>query len=570
MAAPSASDDDYYDLGKYRRSITTTSPDAETWFNRGLVWCYGFNHEEAVRCFERALAADPACAMAYWGVAYALGPNYNKPWGFFDDEELETVVQRTHRMVEQASKCAASSGATPLEKALVDALRYRYPRDHVADGDQGGEKECPIWNVQYADAMQRVHASFGADLDVAALCADALMNLTPWKLWDLKTGLPAEGARTREVQLILERALTQTPGGMEHPGVLHLYIHYIEMSPHPERGLPAADALRSLVPDAGHLLHMPTHIDVLCGDYSRGIASNRTAFEADETFLARAGALNFYTLYRMHDYHFCIYSALFAGQSRVALETVARMEASLSADLLQVRSPPMADWLEGFFAMRVHALVRFGRWDDLVALPIPEDQELYCVTTAMTHYAKAVALAATSRLPDAEAERELFLAARKRVPASRTLFNNRCVDLLDVAEAMMEGEVAFRRGRFDAAYAHLRAAIARDDGLPYDEPWGWMQPTRHAYGALLMERAHYAEAAAVYAEDLGLDGKLPRALRHPGNVWALHGYHECLVKLGRKEEAAAVEPELRKALERADVPIKSSCFCRRVEAQCAL
>ncbi|KAK8054240.1 TPR domain protein [Apiospora saccharicola] len=563
MAAPSASDG-YYDLGRYRRSITTNNPDAELWFNRGLIWSYGFNHEEAVKCFERAIAADSGCAMAYWGVAYALGPNYNKPWSFFDDEELETTVQRTHRMVEQAGKCcaAAAGAATPLEKALVDALRYRYPRDHASDKD-----ERSIWNVEYADAMQRVHAEFGDDLDVAALCADALMNLSPWKLWDLKTGEPAQGARTKEVQAILERALHQTPGGMDHPGVLHLYIHFIEMSPSPELGLPAADALRNLVPDSGHLNHMPTHIDVLVGDYARGIASNRAAFEADEKFLARAGALNFYTLYRMHDYHFCIYSALFAGQSRVALETVTRMESSLSADLLKVCSPPMADWLEGFFAMRVHALVRFGRWDDLIA-PLPEDRDLFCTTTAMTHYAKAVALAAKSRLPEAEAERTRFLEAKSRVPESRTLFNNQCTDLLAIAEAMMEGEVAFRRGggrHEEEAYAHLRTAIARDDNLPYDEPWGWMQPTRHAYGALLMERAHYAEAAAVYAEDLGLDGRLPRALQHPGNVWALHGYHECLVKLGRKAEADALEPALKKALERADVPIKSSCFCRRVE-----
>ena len=561
MAAPPVSVG-YYDLGKYSRSITTKSPDAELWFNRGLIWCYGFNHEEAVECFERAIAADGGCALAYWGVAYALGPNYNKPWSFFDDEELETTVERTHRMVEQASKCAAASAgaATPLEKALVDALRYRYPRDHASEKD-----DRSVWNVEYADAMLRVHAEFGSDLDVAALCADALMNLSPWKLWDLKSGGPAPGARTQQVQAILERALGQTPGGMQHPGVLHLYIHFIEMSPTPELGLPAADALRGLVPDAGHLNHMPTHIDVLVGDYARGIASNRQAFEADEKFLARAGARNFYTLYRMHDYHFCLYSALFAGQSRVALDTAARLEASLSADLLRVGSPPMADWLEGFVAMRVHALVRFGRWDDLVALPLPADRALYCATTAMTHYAKAVALAATARLPEAEAERARFHAAKARVPASRTLFNNTCADLLAVAEALMEGEVAFRCGHHDEAYAHLRAAVARYDGMPYDEPWGWMQPARHAYGALLMERAHYAEAAAVYADDLGLNDNLPRALRHPGNVWALHGYHECLVKLGREQEAEAIAPALKKALAGADVPIQSSCFCRRVE-----
>ncbi|KAI1863406.1 uncharacterized protein JN550_009517 [Neoarthrinium moseri] len=542
---------EYYDLGSYRRQITTSSDEAQSWFNRGFLWSYGFNHEEAVDCFEKAIACDPNCTMAYWGVAYALGPNYNKPWEFFDATELETTVQRTHRMVSEAFRTAESS--SPVEKSLAQALLHRYP--------ESPDKDMSIWNQSYADAMEKVHRAFPEDLDVAALYADALMNLTPWQLWDLQTGQPASGARTVDAKAVLDGALSQ-PRGSEHPGLLHLYIHLMEMSPTPEAAKPAADQLRLLVPDGGHLNHMPTHIDMLIGDYESGISSNQRAIAADEKFLARAGPLNFYTLYRMHDYHFCIYAAMFAAQSQVALETVSRMERSLSDELLRVESPPMADWLEGFLAMRVHALIRFGRWQDIIDLSLPSDQELYCVTTAMAHYAKAVAYAAVGDIDRAGEERDTFLQARKVVPESRMLFNNKCVDILNVAEAMMDGEIQYRRGDYEGAFAHLREAIARDDGLPYDEPWGWMQPTRHAYGALLMEQGHLDKAAAVYAEDLGIDGKLPRALRHPNNVWSLHGYHECMVKLGRVSEAAKVAPQLEAAIKRADIPIKASCYCR--------
>lgn len=542
----------YYDLGSYQRPVTTNSDEARTWFNRGLLWSYGFNHLEAVSCFEKAIAHDSGFAMAYWGAAYALGPNYNKPWAYFDPVDLETTVQRTHRMVVEANKAAET--ASPIEKALIRALQFRYPREH-ADSD------LSIWNKSYAEEMRKVYQEFPDDLDVATLCADALMNVTPWDLWDLQTGKPTEGTHTIYVKSILDRAVAQE-GGMQHPGLLHLYIHLMEMSPTPEAAKPAADQLRTLVPDSGHLSHMPTHIDVLLGDYDLGIESNQRAYLADEKFLAREGPINFYTTYRMHDYHFCIYSAMFAGQSKIALETVTRMEASLSPELLRVESPPMADWVEGFSAMRVHALIRFGRWQDIIDLPLPADQKLYCTNTAMIHYAKAVALAATSRTDEAEQERQLFLEARKTVPESRTIFNNKCLDILGVAEAMLDGELQYRLGNYEAAFAHLRESIKRDDELPYDEPWGWMQPTRHAYGALLMEQGHTEEAAAVYAADLGIDGSLARALRHPNNVWSLHGYHECMVKLGRLDEASRILPQLKAAMDKADVPIKASCYCR--------
>ena len=542
-----------YDLGTFHRAVTTKNEEAQLWFDRGLVWSYAFNHEESVACFEEALKADGDCAMACWGIAYALGPNYNKPWAAFDPEELERNVKRAHDMAELSRERAMSG--SKIEQALCNALQFRYPKPDP-------EEDCSIWNQRYADAMQQVYLDHSEDFDVAALVADALMNLTPWSLWDLRTGEPAKGSCTLEAKKVLDDAIRRQDA-KKHPGLLHLYIHLMEMSGTPELALPVADQLRGLVPDAGHLNHMPTHLDVLCGDYRRVVESNQAAIRADEKFASQTGALNFYTLYRAHDYHFCIYGAMFAGQSKVALETVAKLEAAIPEDLLRVKSPPMADWLEGFLAMRVHVFIRFGRWQDILDLKQPNDTSLYCVTTAMLHYARGVAAVATGDLELAQREQTSFRAATEAVPISRTLFNNTCVDILAVAGAMLDGEVEYRHGNTSTAFDHLRKAIELDESLPYDEPWGWMQPTRHGSGALLLEAGKIEEAAGVYCADLGLDDTLPRALQHPNNVWSLHGYHECLVKLGRHAEARIIGQQLRLAAAVADLPIVSSCFCRQ-------
>ncbi|MFK4102000.1 hypothetical protein ACI2L1_18375 [Streptomyces sp. NPDC019531] len=544
---------EYYDLGSHGRPVTTDSAEAQLWFDRGLVWTYAFHHEEAVACFGKAAAADPDCAMAHWGIAYALGPNYNKPWEFFDERDLARTVERTHTAVESAHVKAAAR-ATVVERALIGALRARYPQAKPAE-------DCAVWNAPYADAMRAVHELAPDDADVAALYADALMNLTPWELWDLRTGEPAPGARTSEARAVLERALSGATG-RTHPGVLHLYIHLMEMSPTPELALSVADRLRGLVPDAGHLLHMPSHLEVLCGDYRRVVSDNSAAIAVDEKFRARSGAMNFYTLYRSHNYHFKIYGAMLLGRSDIALETAAQLEASIPEELLRVESPPMADWLEGFLAMRVHVLIRFGRWADILDLPLPADPRLYCVTTAMLHYARGVAWSALGRTTEAETERALFREAVAAVPEARMLFNNTCADILAIASAMLDGELAYRKGEFDTAFAALARSIELDDNLPYDEPWGWMQPTRHAYGALLLEQGRVAEAEAVYRADLGLDATLPRPLQHPGNVWALHGLHECLVRGNKEGEAQIIARQLRIAAALADVPIEASCFCR--------
>ena len=549
---------DYFDLGSYGRHVTGAAG-AQTWFNRGLVWAYAFNHEEAAACFGRAAEADPGCTMAYWGLAYALGPNYNKPWEAFGPGEAPEAISRALAALGDAAGQARS--ASPVERALLQSMAARYPAAAPASDADLDPAAGEAQNAGYAAAMREVYRSHPGDLDVAALFADALLNLTPWALWDIATGEPAQGAATLEAKAVLEQALA-SPEGREHPGVLHMYIHLMEMSARPEDALAAGDLLRNLVPDAGHLRHMPTHLDVLCGDYASVVAGNSAAIVADEKFRAQRGAMNFYTLYRAHDHHFKIYGAMFLGQERTAREAADQLAAAIPEDLLRVQNPPMADWLEGFVAMRLHVLIRFGCWAEILAAPLPGDPDLYLVTTAMTHYAKGVAHAATGQVEQAAAEQARFAASVARVPQARTIFNNTCQDILAVAGAMLGGELEYRRGNHDEAFRLLRRAVELDDGLPYDEPWGWMQPARHAYGALLLEQGMLAEAEAVYRADLGLDGTLARACQHPGNVWSLHGYHECLTRLGKAEAAGIVRQQLKIAAARADVPIRSSCYCR--------
>lgn len=517
-----------------------------------MVWSYAFNHEEAIHCFERALELDPDFAFARWGVAYAIGPNYNKGWEAFDPVDLAASLARARMEL----RLAAHGRAGAVEQALIAALTARFPTDDPADADalQAG-------HTAYADAMSALAQAYPDDIDVAALTADALVNVTAWALWDIRTGEPAPGSRVVEAKRILDDALA-TETGRAHPGILHLYLHAMEMSTTPQAALPAADLLRGLVPDAGHLQHMPSHIDVLCGNYHDSVAANLAAVQVDRRFVEHQGPLNFYSLYRAHNLHFVVYSAMFEGNSTTALQAADELAAQLTPDLLAIESPPMADWLEAFVPMRVHVLIRFGRWAELIATPLPEDQQLYCTTTATVHYARGVAHAACGHLDQAATERELFAAAYARIPESRYLFNNTSRDILAVAAAMLDGEIDYRAGRFDDAFANLRRAVELDDSLPYDEPWGWMQPTRHALGALLLEQGRVEEAAAVYAADLGLDPTLARPCQHPGNVWSLHGYHECLTRLGRDAEAAIIGRQLELAAARADVPIEASCACR--------
>jgi tetratricopeptide (TPR) repeat protein len=540
-----------YDLGCFSRAVTCANPQAQIWFDRGLNWLYAFNHKEAIACFVEAAKADDTSPMIHWAHAYAAGPNYNMTWDIMDPatraKALEEAFDATQRALAQIDR------ATPVEAAMVTAISKRYPQRALSD-------DMNTWDQAFADAMRQVHTKFPEDPEIATAFVDALMNLTPWKMWDIATETVASGAATLEAQAVLEAQMS-LPGGMQHPGILHLYVHLMEMSPHPEMALKAGDILRTLMPDAGHLVHMPTHIDVLCGHYENVVRWNEAAIKADMKYYDAQGAFNVYTGYRQHNYHFVVYGALFMGQYEPAIRAVRGMKETTPDALLQIKSPPMADYFETALGMEPHVLIRFGMWEDILELTLPEDTETYCMSTALIEYARGLALSALGRTGEADAQMAVFQAAKARVPDTRMLHNVRGVDMLEVAQAMLDGELAYRKGDYNAAFSALREAVRRDDALPFDEPWGWMQPTRHALGALLFEQGHSVEAEVVFRQDLGLAPGLPRAQQHPDNVWALRGLYDCLVANGKTDEAQHIKLRLDLASARADRPVKAACGC---------
>ena len=547
---------EYYDIDVYERKVTTGSPDAQMWFNRGLVWTNAYFHDEAVACFQRAIEADPKCAMAHWGVAYAAGPNYNMPWERRDANMRASTIETCHSATQVA--LALVDQVAPFERAMIEALAERFPQNTPAAFDV-----MRRWNDDYANAMRKVHEAFPGDLDVACIFAESIMNRTPWKMWDQATGDVGEGAGTKEAQHVLETMFDHHEEAWTHPGLLHLYVHLMEMSPTPEKALKAGDALRELVPDAGHLMHMPTHIDVQCGHYQDVLHWNWKATQVDRKALEDMGVYTLYTGYRIHNYHFAVYGAMFLGQYEPAMKLARELVEVTPEELLRVESPPFATFFESYFALWVHVMIRFGKWREIIDEPLPEDQVLWANLTATLNYAKGVAHAALGDVEAAETEQVKFLSARDAMPEDRRLHNVLCRDQLAVAEAMLEGEIEYRKGSYEFAYKRLRDAVALEDALPYDEPWGWMQPTRHALGALLLEQGRVREAEDVYREDLGLGGNLSRAQIHPDNVWSLRGLNDCLTSRGAENssEGRLIAQRLTLAEARADGKVGASCFC---------
>jgi len=550
----------YYDLGWYARSITTRDPQAEVWFNRGLNWCYAFNHEEAIRCFDEVVRLDPECAMGYWGQAYAIGPYYNIPWAKMSPSGLVHALAYTYEKSRKALEIAGRGHLTDVEIALCRALVERFRAPTVDD-----PASLSAWDDAYADAMRAVYRSYQDDYDVSALTAEALIVRTPWLLWDLENRVAAEGADTDEAIGIVEEALERIRenGDTPHPGLLHFYIHIMEMSPTPEKALDACYQLEPLVPDAGHLVHMPSHIYVLCGQYARTIDANVQAVVADDKYIAEHPELGIFTIYRLHNLHFQVYGALFSGRYEHALRAAELMCATIQPEYLRVEHAFLANYLEAFYGMKAHVQVRFGQWQAILDEPLPEDRALYCVTTAFWTYAKGIAHAVLGNIEPAERMQQALNEAHAAIPQGRVIFNNEARDIVGIAVAMLAGELEYRRGHHDTAFAHLREAVHLYDTLSYSEPWSWMQPPRHALGALLLEQGHVEEAAAVYRADLGLDDTLVRPSQHPENVWSLHGYAECCALLGETEEHARTLSGLAEATNVADVPITASCFCRR-------
>ncbi|KAL3449091.1 hypothetical protein BJX65DRAFT_274048 [Aspergillus insuetus] len=577
--------DPYFSLGPLSRKISTRSSSAQIWFDRALIWTYCFNHDEAITCYKQVIAHDAECAMGYWGVAFCAGSNYNKTWALFDVTDRVNAIRTCFVYAREARRRAgvalqAGSGTgieggegaeeatgpsmTPWEYALIRALEIRYPNDDPTRDLLG----C---SLAYATEMRTVYETFNnndTDFDIVTLFADALMNTAPRKLYDASTGLPIASSPVFEVKSLLERALKK-PGIENHPGPAHMYIHLMEMSSTPEAALPAAELIREMIPDTGHTYHMPAHIDVLVGDYRRAVEYNYKATIADDKYFRLKGGLTFYSYYRLHDYHSLIYAAMLGGKSKAALEATTRMEETITEEILRVETPALANWAEFFLAVRVHVYIRFGMWEDLLQLEEREDKELYCVTNLFREYGRGIAFAATGRVDEADAAREAFHAAARFVPPTRLDFPNKITDIYHIASAMLDGEIEYRRGDYETAFRRLADAVRLEDALPFAEPWGWMLPARHAYAALSLEQGEVERAAQAYAEDLGLIPTPKRAHQHPNNVWALHGYHECLEALGRHAEANIIKKQLVLALVEADVDISSSCFCRLgVQACC--
>jgi tetratricopeptide (TPR) repeat protein len=508
----------------YHRPVTTRSAEAQRWFDQGLQLLYGFNHDEAIRSFEKAAAIDSSCAMAWWGVAYARGLHINNP----------EMSEPQSRLADEAARHAveALDDETAVEQALVRAVRQRYAWPAPEDRKHLDQR--------YADAMEAVWHQFPEDADVGALFAESLMNLQPWDLW---TGRGEPKGRALEVAAVLERTLAQTP---HHPGANHFYIHAIEASPWPERGVTAAERLRELVPGSGHLVHMPSHIFIRAGRYAEAVEANQRAIAADEAYFALAPEPDFYSVYFMHNVHFLAYAAMMDGRYQTAIDAARKIEKNIPPDFLK-NYVTIAD---GFMPTALHVLIRFGKWEEILKEPEPDDWRLF--SRAEWHFARSVALSNLGRLDESGREIGRLEEVAGQLDSEWKVGNNSAEEVLTVARKMAEGELAWHAGRTDEAFALLREAVSLEENLSYDEPPGWMQPVRHALGALLLADNQHAEAEAVYRADLE---------RHPSNAWSLLGLQQSLRKQGKADQADALAEAVRQAWARADVAPPASCYC---------
>jgi tetratricopeptide (TPR) repeat protein len=509
-------------LGVHHHAVTTSSREAQRYFDQGLRLVYAFNHDEATRAFRAAARLDPGCAMAWWGVALAAGPNYNLPI----DEERDGVARDA-----MAKAIALAPKASEPDRAYVAALARRYARPSGTDRTQ--------LDRDYADAMREVVRTHPDDLDAATLFAESLMVLRPWDLWTLD-GSPQPG--TTEIVETLEGVLARDP---DHLGANHYYIHAVEASPDPGRALPCADRLGGLAPAAGHLVHMPAHVYMRVGRYADAAEANRRAIAADERYITRQNADGVYPqMYYPHNIHFLWAAASMEGRSAEAIAAAKKLTGHVTPDAL--RQMPM---LELFAPTTLFALARFGKWQELMAVPAPGEE--FQVYSGMWHYARGLALVATGKVDEAEREHEQVASLAGAVAADRVIGDNQPAKRhLELAAAELGGEIAARRGRMDEAVKQLEAAVRLEDRLPYTEPPAWWRPTRQVLGATLLDAGRPLEAEAVYREDLR---------RNPENGWSLLGLSR---SLRDRDPAAArsVDTRFRTAWARADMQPQSSRF----------
>ncbi len=511
-------------LGQHKFPVSTHNRQAQQFINQGMNLAYAFNHSEARRAFREAARLDSKLAMAYWGQALVLGPNINAMMDPNEEARALEMVQRAKLHMAKASL---------RERALINALEKRY---------SGKSEHRKLNDKLYAEAMREVHQRFPDDSDITMLYVESMMNIRPWDYW-MADGHPQEG--TEEIVALTEEVMRQNP---KHPGALHFYIHLIELTNTPERAEKAADTLLTLMPGAGHMVHMPAHIYYRVGRYSDAMKSNQLAIAADEEYITECHAQGLYPMkYHPHNIHFLYFAATADGQSRIAIEAARKVAAKVNDEVLK-EMPMMA----GFRVAPYWALARFGRWKEILKEPEPPYTSM--LLRGAWHYVRGLAFVATERLQEAEQELGALRKILKDSSFDDPLFSKNPLRIvLKIGPEVLAGEIDATQEKFDSAIAHLERAVRLEDALLYTNLSAWHHPPRLALGAILLESGHEVEAEAVYWEDLR---------RHRNNGWALYGLLQALRAQKKEHEAELIEARFEKAWVRADVGLSSSRFSR--------
>ena len=506
-------------LGDLHHPVSTRNPAAQKFFDQGLRLIYAFNHDEAARSFQHAAELDPTMAMAYWGIAEAVGPNYNDPANEPRRKQAYDAIQKALQL---------STNAPASQRAYIEALAQRYSDDPNADLRQLA--------VNYADAMREVMKQYPDDLDAATLFAEAMMNLHPWGLWKAD-GTPEEG--TEEVISVLESVIRRDPN---HMGAVHYYIHAVEASPNPERALAGANRLAALAPAAGHLVHMPAHIYIRTGYYDAAVKTNEQAAAADRAYIEASGVQGIYPMmYYSHNLHFIAISAGMSGQFSEAKRAATQLADNVRPHVKDM--PP----LEAFMAIPTAVLVRFHRWHDILRLPAPDPSMK--IATSFWHFARGLAFAGTGKLSEAQAEHTQLVAIESATSADALYsmpINNKTRDILKIADNLLAAKIAMAQGDSAAAISALHEAVAVQDALNYGEPPDWFFPVRESLGAALLMNGNAVEAEQVFREDLQ---------RNPRNPRSLFGLRESLKAQKRDYDAHFVDKQFRAAWKAADTQL---------------
>jgi len=505
-------------LGSLRHPTSTTNPEAQRYFDQGFRMIYGFNHEEAVRSFKRAAELDPQMAMAWWGVAYALGPNINYEVDPDHERSAFDAVQKA---------LALTKDAPANERAYIEALAKRYSNDPKAD--------LKKLAVDYKNAMGELSRKYPDDLDAATLYAESMMDLRPWQLWSAD-GKPAEG--TEEIVAVLESVLKRNPN---HPGAIHYYIHAVEASPHPERALAYAPKLPQLMPMAGHLVHMPAHIYERVGDYQSAARSNAEAAAADEAYFKATGMQGYYSMYYAHNLDFLAIANSMQGRYREAIDAANKL-ADFTRPL--IKGMPM---FEPILAKPILMWERFHRWDEIMKQPAPDAS--LPATLAIWHFARAMMFVARGEVGNAESEQKSFLETAKSVPPDSMSSLNPTSKVLVIAADVLGARIAEARHDYQKALDLFVKGIKDEDSLAYDEPPQWFHPVRELFGGYLLRRGNYVDAEGIFRNDLERN-------KHSGR--SLFGLMESLKAQKKSEAAAAAQKEFETAWKNADSKLSIS------------